>query len=62
MKIEHKVGDTVLIIGEVTGVYITNKDNKPEYNVRIKGFNMHEAFGIQVGEETIYNSGEEKRE
>ena len=58
MTIKYKVGDTVLIKAEVTGVYITDKKNKPQYGVRVKGYGTHEAYGISVGEETICNLGD----
>ena len=54
MTTKFNVGDSVLIKGIVESIYVGTKDNEPVYHVRIKGAGTHEAYGIEVKEETIH--------
>lgn len=58
MTTKFNVGDTVLIKGTVETIYVETKDNKPIYNVRIKGAGNYEAYGIRVNED-VMNGGVE---
>lgn len=56
MTTKFNVGDTILIEGVISGIYVNSIDNEPIYHVHIKGAGTYETYSIQVKEDVTKGS------